>query len=85
MLYLSIRAVALEKVILVRFTVFVVIVVLVRISKELVLHFLRLNLFYLVLLLGFLCLSLDFAFGLLDLFVLDHVARFDDVCDGSVV
>ena len=78
---------SLEKGVFVIFTVLVVCVVLVGISKDLVCDLLSFGLFYLFFLLGLLCLSLGLLcfFGLLDLLVLDHIARFDDLCDGSIV
>lgn len=75
----------LEEIVFIGFTVLVVFVVLIGISKDFVLDLLGLGLLYLFCLLGLLCLSLDLSLRCLDLLVLDHVARFDDIRDGVVV
>lgn len=75
----------LEKVILVGAPHLVVLVVIVVVPEDVVVYVHRLLLRDLIDLLRFLRLPLDLALGLLDLLVLDDVARLDDVGDGIVV
>lgn len=76
---------SLEEVIFVRTTHVIIFVVVVIVPKHIVVDVHRLLLRCLVLLLRLLSLSLNFALGLLDLLVLNHVASFDDVSDGVVI
>jgi hypothetical protein len=75
----------LEKVILVGAPHLVVLVVIVVVPEDVVVYVHRLLLRDLIDLLRLLRLPLDLALGLLDLLVLDDVARLDDVGDGIVV
>jgi hypothetical protein len=60
-------------------------VIRVGISKGIIGHLLSLDLFLLILLFGLLCLSLTLSFGKLNLFVLDDIARLDDISNGIIV
>ena len=63
----------------------IVLVIRVGISKGLIGHHLSLDLFLLILLFSLLCLTLSLSLGKLNLFVLDDIARFDDIRNGIIV
>mmetsp|Transcript_9860 Transcript_9860/g.28612 ORF Transcript_9860/g.28612 Transcript_9860/m.28612 type:complete len:265 (-) Transcript_9860:125-919(-) len=75
----------LEERIFVIITDFVVLVVLVRISKSFDGHLLSLDFFLLILLLGLLRLTFRLSLCLLNLFVLNDIARLDNFRDSIVV
>merc|ERR1740139_388502 len=83
--YLNAPSLGLKEVALVRSAVLVVFIVVIVVAEHVFVDVLRLLFDRLVLLLRLLRLSLHLALGLLDLFVLDDVAGFDDFRDGLVI